>query len=135
MRLSKRGVYGLRTMTGLAARYADGVVPLSQIARTERISLPYLEQLARALREHGLVQSKRGARGGYRLALTPDQITVGDVLRALEGPVAVVECAVEGSSCDCARGAACSAWQVGTALRDRIVDTIDSTTLADLLPR
>jgi Rrf2 family protein len=134
MRLSTRGEYGLRTMASLAYAYANGPVSLAQIAKEENISLAYLEQLIRVLRQKGLVKSTRGAHGGYVLAKAPDQITVGDVIRALEGPIAPVDCASEDEgSCRCNRQSGCRTRVIWERLRDSIADTLDATTLADLI--
>ena len=132
MRLSTRGEYGLRTMVELAAAYGDGPVSLNQIAKSENISLAYLEQLIAVLRRIGLVESVRGAHGGYQLAMAPDKISVGDVVRALEGPIAPVDCVVEGKEGHCGRETACATRSVWVNLRDRMTEALDSVTLADL---
>ena len=134
MKLSTRGEYGLRTMACLASAYASRPVSLSEIARDENMSLAYLEQLIRVLRQKGLVTSTRGARGGYALARPPDRITAGDVIRALEGPIAPVECvSEEDGACVCERQSECRTRAVWEKLRDSIADALDSTTLADLV--
>ncbi len=133
MRLSTRGEYGLRTMTSLAKFYPSGPVSLGQIARDENISLAYLEQLIGHLRRKGLVTSTRGARGGYTLARPPEQIKVGDVVRAVEGPIAPVDCVSEEEpECKCEHQSDCRTRVVWERLRDTIAETLDSTTLADL---
>jgi Rrf2 family transcriptional regulator, cysteine metabolism repressor len=134
VKLSTRGEYGLRTMAGLDSAYAAGPVSLAQIARDENISLAYLEQLIAVLRKKGLVASTRGAHGGYKLAMAPDKITVGDVVRALEGPIAPVDCASEvDAKCHCDRQPGCPTRAVWERLRDSIADTLDATTLADIV--
>lgn len=85
MRISTRGEYGIRAMLDLALRYGEGPVPLRAVAQRQNISEHYLEQLMSALRKAELVVSVRGAQGGYQLAAPPQEIRVGDVLRALEG--------------------------------------------------
>ena len=123
-------------MAGLASAYKAGPVSLAKIAESENISLAYLEQLIRVLKRVGLVTSTRGARGGYRLAKDPAFITVGDVIRALEGPIAPVECVSEERPiCKCDREPTCPARPVWERLRDSIVQTLDSTTLADLVSK
>ena len=84
MKLSAREQYGLRAMIELGRRYGDGPVSLSDVAEAQGVSLGYLEQITPLLREANLVESTRGARGGYQLRRPPREITVGDVVRALE---------------------------------------------------
>lgn len=134
MRLSTRGEYGLRTMAGLANVYESGPISLAQVAKSENISLSYLEQLIGQLRKKGLVVSTRGAKGGYRLARPPERITVGDVVRAVEGPIAPLDCvSEEEANCKCQHQSACRTRVVWERLRDSIAETLDSTTLADLV--
>src|SRR5699024_7508264 len=92
MKLSTRGRYGLRAMVDLAANSGEEAVCIESIARRQNISENYLAQLVRLLRKAGLVTSVRGAGGGYRLAKPADSISVGDVLRALEGNLDAVSC-------------------------------------------
>ncbi len=91
MRISTRGRYGLRAMIDLAIHSSDSPVPLNSIAQRQDLSAGYLEQVFSVLRKAGLVNSIKGAQGGYVLAHEPYEITVGDVLRALEGDLDVVE--------------------------------------------
>src|SRR5437588_10590019 len=96
MKVSTRVHYGLRAMTELAQSYGEGrLLSIAEIARSEDLPLAYLEQLVGELRRAGLVEGTRGVRGGYRLARGPEQITVGDVYRILEGEVAPVDCTAE----------------------------------------
>ena len=133
MKLSSKGHYGLRAMLALAKAYGSGPVALAQIAEAERLSTGYLEQLVAKLRRAGLVQSTRGMRGGYRLACQPASVTVGEVLRALEGPIAPLECASEVANPGCCQQElGCPSKQVWERMRDSIALVLDSTTLADL---
>jgi len=92
MRLSTKGRYGLRAMVDLALNSETEAVSISSISERQEISESYLEQLIAKLRRAGLVVSTRGVQGGYRLTRSSDQITVGDVLRALEGDMRAVDC-------------------------------------------
>ena len=92
MKLSTKGRYGLRAMIDLAQYSEQEAVSISSIAQRQNISESYLEQLVAKLKKSGLVMSTRGAQGGYRLARPADEISVGDVLRALEGGLNLVEC-------------------------------------------
>ena len=105
MKLSTRGRYGIHAMYDLAVHYGDGPQSIKMIAERQTIPEAYLEQLIALLRKAKLVISNRGAMGGYRLAHKPEEITVGQVLRALEGGLNLVECLTEeeqcGKSCAC----------------------------------
>ncbi len=120
-------------MISLARSYESGPVALSDIARSEGISLGYLEQLVASLRKAGLVQSQRGSHGGYHLTSPPAKVTVGEVLRALEGPISLVDCVAEsGQPGTCLRETACPSRVLWERMRDALDQVLDSTTLADL---
>ncbi len=131
MKLSTRARYGLKAMVDLAERYGGGMVSTSALAALQGISDAYLEQLIAALRRAGLVVSVRGAQGGYALSRPPAEINVGDVLRALEGSTAVMEC-VGTSRVSCGNACSCSARPLWLKLQRRIDEVLDSTTLADM---
>ena len=92
MRLSTKGRYGIRAVSELVAAYGGNPVSIKTIAQRQHISVSYLEQLLAQLRKSGILRSIRGRHGGYVLAAPPQQISLGDVLRALEGPVVLTEC-------------------------------------------
>ena len=132
---STKGEYGVRLMVQLGRRYGTGPASLAEIALDEDLPRAYLEQLVTSLRDAGLVTSTRGARGGYQLGAAPDQIRMSDVLRALEGPIAPMICASdaeEHQACD--RSARCTVNVLWVRVRDAITSTLDSMTLADLVP-
>ena len=133
---STRGEYGVRLMVQLAARQGRGPASLTEIATAEDLPRPYLEQLVVGLREAGLVTSTRGARGGYELARHPGEIRMSEVIRALEGPLAPMVCASEdpAHAAACGRSAACTVSHLWLRIRDAIAATLDSMTLADLVP-
>ncbi|NLC12107.1 MAG: Rrf2 family transcriptional regulator [Firmicutes bacterium] len=135
MRLTAKGEYGVRAMVHLAFHYRDGPVPLKAIAKVENISFQYLEQIFPDLRRHGLVNSVRGPKGGYMLARHPRDIRVGDILRALEGPINPVSCFSEErrEERSCPGPEQCKTRFVWEILRDRINDVLDSITLEDLV--
>lgn len=134
MRISSRGEYGVRAMFDLAQNYGDGPIPLKIIAERQEVSEHYLEQLMASLRKAGLVASVRGAQGGYELNGLPENITIGDVVRALEGPVLIVF-GSEGDKAQAADGlnpdqlALRAMW---TELADEVNTVLDRVTLADL---
>jgi len=120
-------------MVALACEYPRGPMSLAEIARSESIPVGYLEQIMARLRRAGLVESTRGLRGGYRLVAEPSRVTVGQVVRTLEGPIAPAECASEaGEAASCQREMACPSRVFWELLRDRISEVLDATTLADL---
>src|SRR5947209_6284652 len=121
LKVSSRAHYGLRLMTELARAYGSGPLSLTEVARVEMLPLPYLEQLVVPLRRAGLVEGIRGLHGGYRLARDPAATTVAEVLRVLEGPIALVECTAEDYlSGSCVREGACFSqsiwWRVKLAV-------------------
>lgn len=135
MRLSTKGEYGLRAMVVLALKYRDGPVPLREVAEQENISLQYLEQIFPALRRATLIQSIRGAKGGYTLAREPSKTRVGDIIRALEGPLAPVGCVIEGDDIKefCSRSTGCLTRNVWERLYERINDVLDEISLGDMI--
>ncbi|NPV52775.1 MAG: Rrf2 family transcriptional regulator [Firmicutes bacterium] len=133
MKLSTRGRYGVRLMFDLALNFGKGPIPLKDIAKRQDISEHYLEQLVAPLRRAGMVTSIRGAQGGYELSKRPEEITVGDIIRVLEGPIAPVECAgMNAPSEACDRADRCVARLIWERLRDSITSLLDSITLADM---
>ena len=133
MRLSTKGRYGVKAMLDLAIHSSEGHIALKNIAERQNISEHYLEQLIAVLRKAGLVKSVRGAQGGYVLAQEPSEITVGSILRALEGSLAPVDCVVEDESYDCEKSQCCVTRSVWLKVRDSINQVIDSITLEDLI--
>jgi Rrf2 family protein len=137
---STRAEYGVRLMAHLAARDDDVPAALAAIAEAEGLPVAYLEQLARRLREAGLVESRRGARGGYTLARPATSITMAEVVRALEGRIAPIECITADADADgvpvCSREAAtdraCPSKLLWTRVQGAIVGTLEDITLAEL---
>ena len=132
MKLSTKGQYGLKAMYDLALNYGNEPISLKSIAERQEISEYYLEQLMAILRKAGLVRSVRGAYGGYMLTRDPSEITVGDVLRALEGPIGIVDCVLEQDAIKCLKYENCISRIVWEKIRDSIINTIDSITLLDM---
>lgn len=134
MKVSTKGEYGVRVVVDLARHYGQGPRSLTEISQAEQLPLPYLEQLIKFLRDAQLVTSTRGAHGGYQLGRTPETITMGEVVRVLEGPIAPMICAVEGEMTEiCDRLAFCTTKYLWAHVRDVIARSLDSMTLADLL--
>jgi len=140
MMFSTKSEYGVRVMVELARRGGAEPVALAEIAEHERLPLAYLEHLVARLRRAGLVESRRGARGGYLLAREPEQITMAEVVEALEGEIAPVECITsspDGSlrcSLEFDAQRVCTTKVLWARVRGAIVETLEQTTLAELVP-
>lgn len=123
-------------MVQLGRHYGTGPASLAEIAAEEDLPRAYLEQLVVHLREAGLVASTRGARGGYELTRPPREIRMGEILRALEGPIVPMICASDdpehATLCD--RTASCTVNVLWVRVRDAIAGALDGMTLADLVP-
>ena len=133
MKLSTKGRYGVKAMFDLAQNYGSGPIPLNTIARRNNISEHYLEQLIAVLRKAGLVKSVRGAQGGYILSKSPETITVGDIIRVLEGPIAPVDCVNEDEPEHCENADFCITRNIWAKVRDSVAQVLDSITLKDML--
>lgn len=133
MKLSTKGRYGLRAVLDLAMHSADGAISLSAIADRENISISYLEQLIAKLKKAGIVNSIRGAQGGYVLARSPEEISVGEVLRALEGNLNPVDCSeLEGNN-QCSGSQLCVTKYVWKRISDSINSAVDDMMLSELV--
>jgi len=122
-------------MAQLAQRHGQGPASLTDIAEQEDLPRAYLEQLVIGLRDADLVQSTRGAHGGYELTRPPEQIHMGEVLRALEGPIAPMICVTDDPTHNsCARTGYCTVNLMWFRVRDAIASALESMTLADLVP-
>lgn len=133
MKLSTKGRYGVKAMLDLALHNDEGQISLKSIAERQEISENYLEQLFSALKKAGLVKSSRGAQGGYNLTLNPDRISVGNILRALEGSLAPADCVSNNDSCNCKMADGCVTKLVWEKIRDGVNEVVDSIKLSDLI--
>lgn len=128
LKISRKGDYGLLLLTYLASRGKGEIVSLRQISRASKMPYKFLSQIAPLLVEAGILGSKEGAGGGYYLKRKPSEISVGDVLEVLEGPVAPVECMREGCLCD----ANCMQKSVMEKMASSLTSTMRKYSLADL---
>ena len=135
MKISTRGDYATRALQDLALRYNQGPVPIETIAQRQALPARYLEQLLLALKRAGLVDSKRGVNGGYYLAKPPREITLGQILRTVDGPIALIFCVAEGAQESCTQETLCVLREVWTEVRDTVATIVDNTTLADICER
>lgn len=132
MRLSTKGRYGLMAMSQLALEDGSGPISLKYIAEKQNLSESYLEQLFSTLRKNGLLESVRGSQGGYMLTRKPADITVGQILRALEGELGPAEC-VHDTISECTKEDGCATKLVLIKIKDSIDEVIDSITLEDMV--
>lgn len=136
MRFSSRSEYGVRVLVRLGTLYGQGPVPLSDIARRERMPLPYLEQIMGTLRRSALVRSHQGVKGGFELARPPEEIHMAEVVLSLEGDISPMVCTVGQRTgavlCELEDG--CTSQVLWQRIRKSIMAVLDSTTLAELLP-
>ena len=133
MKLSTKGRYGLRAMIDLARYSEKEPVALGSIAARQDISERYLEQMVALLKKAGLVSAVRGAGGGYRLNRPAEEISVGDVLRALEGGLEPVKCAAFYSEEGCMAADGCVTKYVWQKINDSINETVDRIMLDELV--
>ncbi|MCL1905480.1 MAG: Rrf2 family transcriptional regulator [Clostridiales bacterium] len=135
MNISTKGRYGLRAILDIARHGEGRPVTLSAIALRQQISEGYLEQLMAPMKKAGLVQSSRGAQGGYTLAGKPQEIVVGDIFRALEGPLALASCISEADEGSCHKQESCGSRFIWEEIQKAVSQVLASYTLADLLER
>lgn len=133
MKFSARVSYGLRAASFLAERHGEGPVLGKEISQAEALPAAYLEQIMASLRRADLVGGTRGAKGGYVLARSPDQISVTELITALEGPIQLSECP-GGPSC-CASPETCSVRELFSAGEAALHEVFDNRSLSDLVMR
>lgn len=138
MKLSKKGEYGLRALIELTAQYGRAPLQRLDIALKQRIPLEFLEQILLRLKGAGLLASRRGSRGGYTLIKPPDRITLGDVIRILDGPLAPIGCVSQTAyqkcrDCPYARRAFCPLRDAMQDVRNAIAGILDHYTLKDFI--
>lgn len=130
MKISTKGRYALRVMIDLAVNDKGDYVSLKDISNRQEVSLKYLEQIMAMLNKAGYVKSSRGNNGGYRLAKSPEEYKVGDILRKTEGDLAPIAC-VNGE--ECGKRENCKTFKFWQGLDNVINEYVDSKTLADLI--
>lgn len=140
MRLSKRGEYGLRAMITLAEPSQNGspvMMQIKEISQREQISPKFLEQILLTLKNAGLLHSKMGVAGGYYLARPAHEITLGQIFRVLDGPVAPIRCVSQMAyePCGCPDEQTCGLRLAMSDVRNAIADILDNTSLADITKR
>ncbi len=130
MKLSTKTRYGTRAMVELAVAYPDAEMSVKEIAKRQRLSVKYLEQIMMPLKSAGLVKSSRGVHGGYALTRPPSEIRLSEIYTAVEGPLAIIECLKE--SVGCQMREVCPTQRVWRRMNAAIAGVLEDTTLADL---
>jgi Rrf2 family protein len=137
MKLSKKGEYALRSLInlGIAAEVGRSLVQASELAESEQLPVKFLEQILQALKEAGFVVSARGKFGGYRLAKPMREITIGRVVRAIDGPLAPIGCVSQSAyeKCTCPDEEHCGLRMLMLDVRNAIAGILDRYTLADVV--
>jgi Rrf2 family protein len=133
MRITMKGDYGLRAMIDLAAHFGEGPIPSAMIAARQRIPEHFLDQVLITLRRAGLLKSLRGPQGGHMLARPPEQISMGEVIAALEGDVAPMECLPTPAICQLSAG--CAIREVWAQVEEFARQLLAQTTLQRLAER
>lgn len=133
MSVSSKCYYAIRAIYALAEHDSPEPMKIADIAARELIPIRFLEVILGQLKGGGFVQSRRGAEGGYRLARPADQITIGEVMRYVDGPIAPVDCVSQSRPKECEFHGECSFFGFWGRVRQAISDVVDHTTFADLL--
>ena len=137
MKLSLRGEYALRALLVLGLGYGGHVIRIETISRQQNIPKRFLEQILNDLKSAGFVESKRGVEGGYRLASSPEQITLASVVRHIEGALAPVSCVSTQfyEKCSCPDESTCAIRSVMKEIREAVVSIAERVTIAELCER
>ncbi len=133
MKLSTKGKYGVRAVYEIARHEGRGPITIKEISERQGISFSYLEQILHKLGKAGLIESVRGPAGGYLLARKPAELTIGDIVRSLEGPIALTHCLEPGEEGDCYQADDCVARMVWTRVGAKIEEALDGISFDDLL--
>ncbi len=135
MHLTTKGQYATRAMLDLGQHYQEGPVATEDIARRQAIPKKYLEQVLLVLKGARLVHSVRGRQGGYRLARPPEEITVGEIVRVTDGPLAPISCVSQTAyrPCTCPDERSCGFRPLWLRVREAIAAVLDNTTLAEIM--
>jgi Rrf2 family transcriptional regulator, cysteine metabolism repressor len=131
LQLSTKVRYAARAMIEIARSYKDEPIQLNDIACKQEISVKYLEQIMSPLRARGYVRTQKGSRGGYHLAVNPEDITLYDIVVSIDGTLAPVSCVDNEASCD--RSINCVTRNVWSRMRDAMQNELQAKTLAELI--
>jgi len=135
MRISKKGEYALRAMIDLSLNYKKELVQIQEISGREKIPEKFLEQILLELKKAGLLQSRRGIGGGYRLIKSPKEITLAQVIRIIDGPLAPLSCVSKWAHISCPEEKNCGLRSVMLDVRNATVKILEGITFADVCKR
>ncbi len=135
MKISTKGRYALRMLVDLAEHQENGYVALKDIAKRQNISKKYLEQIVPVLNKSNILRTNRGFQGGYKLAVSPDKCTVGEVIRLTEGSLSPLSCIEDDNNIVCDRRDECSTLFVWQGLKKVITEYLDGITLQDIIDK
>jgi len=135
MKISTKGDYATRALQDLALHYDEGPIPVETVAERQGLPVRYLEQLLLTLKRAGFLMSKRGVNGGYYLAKPPREITLGQIIRAVDGPTVPIFCVGDGARERCQQETACVLREVWGEVRDAVAAIVDHVTLEDICQR
>jgi Rrf2 family protein len=135
MKITKKGEYAMRALVDLALNYNKGMRQIQDIVREEGIPEKFLEQILVTLRNAGFVHSKRGIGGGYFLSKPPDEISLGDVIRLIDGPLAPLGCVSQNLQEKCPKEITCGIRSVMLDVENAMAEILDRVTLSDVCNR
>jgi Rrf2 family protein len=135
MRLSTKGEYASRAMLELSLRHETGPLHIREISEAQNIPLRFLEQILLLLKRAGYLKSRKGQRGGYVLSKPPSEITVAEVIRVMDGPLAPIDCVSVMAHEACPMETACGLRWLWKDVRDAVAGILEQTTFADLVAR
>lgn len=133
MKVTKKGEYALRALVDLALNYKKGIRQLHEIVQTEGIPEKFLEQIFIILKNAGIVHSKRGVGGGYYLSKPPDKISLGEVIRVIDGPISPIECV--NNNLNCPKELTCGIRSIMVDIGNLTTEILDKVTLAEVCKR
>ncbi len=135
MKISKKGEYGLLALINLTKAHGKGLKQIADVAREEEIPPKFLEQIFLQFTKAGILNSKRGVGGGYALAIEPDKLSLGRIIRLIDGPLAPLRCVSKMCHSECAREETCELRRVMLEVRNATAKIIDQISLADVCRR
>ncbi len=135
MKISTKGDYATRALQDLALHYEEGPIPVEAVAGRQGLPVRYLEQLLLTLKRAGFLMSKRGVNGGYYLAKPPREITLGEIIRAVDGPTVPIFCVADTPREHCLQETTCVLREVWGDVRDAVSAIVDHVTLEDIRQR
>ncbi len=133
MGVTQKCQYALRAVFELAKRRGNGLATVADIAKAQAVPPRFLELILRQLRQGGFIESRRGSRGGYTLAVAPETLSVGEIIRFIDGPVVPVPCLGDSRGVDCPLQGNCAFLGMWSRARDAVAEVYDETTFQDLI--